>query len=76
MRTRMFGRKGRWGGWAPLGLLLAGGCGPDPGVVGRQDAQIREEYEKQKYMPRNLSPEQRRIRRERLEMEFGAPKAE
>lgn len=57
-------------------LGLAAGCGPDPQTIAKQDEEIRREYERQKAEPKWMTPEQKQIRRERLELEYGgvAPK--
>ncbi|SIO23071.1 hypothetical protein SAMN05444166_3123 [Singulisphaera sp. GP187] len=64
-----------------LGFLLltlghTSGCGPSPGIIAKQDEQRREEYEQQKKNPPGLSEREKRIRQERLELEYGdlAPK--
>lgn len=59
-------------------LLTLEGCGPSQEVLDRQEAQLKEAIQEAKSDPPNMSPEEKEMRRHRLEMDYGevAPKSE
>lgn len=56
--------------FAPALLVLVG-CGPSQEVLDRQEAQLQEMIQEAKTDPTNMTPDEREMRRHRLEMDFG-----